>query len=151
MYNVIDTANYFNSRYREINIHPTVMQLLAICYLAQAWSLGINGKPIFYNKIDKWDYGMVIKDLYTILKVFGSQPINLQFFSSASSNTSGDIVSFTEKEKYVLDLVFNSYKDLTSFEINNRTKDNVYFCTSDHAVVNTTQLKMYYNHLYNSL
>jgi len=55
----------------------TPMQLVKLCYIAHGWSLALRGRPLFRNRIEAWQYGPVIPDLYHITKPYGRNPIPL--------------------------------------------------------------------------
>ncbi len=51
------------------------MKLNKLVYLAQAWSLARNGKPLFDEEIQAWEYGPVIPEVYREYKQYGSNLI----------------------------------------------------------------------------
>lgn len=49
----------------------TPMQILKLVYIAHGWSLGIHGRPLIKERVEAWQYGPVIPDLYRAMKGFG--------------------------------------------------------------------------------
>src|SRR5260370_7382775 len=55
------------------SIDPLQMQKLL--YLAQGWTLGLTGDPLFREPIEAWEYGPVVPEIYHSVKMFGASPI----------------------------------------------------------------------------
>jgi uncharacterized phage-associated protein len=53
----------------------TNLKLQKVLYFAQAYYLAKMGKPLFSDKIEAWEYGPVIPDVYHKFKFKGSDPI----------------------------------------------------------------------------
>lgn len=53
----------------------TQMQLQKLVYLAQGWSLGVRGVPLFDERIEAWVHGPVIPSLRRAFGDFGHDPI----------------------------------------------------------------------------
>ena len=53
----------------------TSMKLQKLVFYAHGWHLAIAGKPLIFNRIEAWDYGPVIPDLYQDFKKYGNGPI----------------------------------------------------------------------------
>ena len=65
MANVFDIANFFI----DVAIHNeedcmTNLRLNKLLYFSQAWSLVKLNRPLFDNKIEAWDYGPVVPEVY---------------------------------------------------------------------------------------
>lgn len=59
MFSVLDVANAF------LAIDSmTPKKLQKLCYYAQAWNLAIDDEPLFYEDIEAWVHGPVVKKLY---------------------------------------------------------------------------------------
>lgn len=54
----------------------TPLQIIKLTYLCQAWMLGMFGNKIFEQKVEAWEYGPVIADVYHSVKHFVNQPID---------------------------------------------------------------------------
>ena len=55
----------------------TPMKLMKLTYIAHGWALGLLDRDLFKNRIEAWQYGPVIPDLYHATKVYGRSPIPL--------------------------------------------------------------------------
>ncbi len=53
----------------------TNKKIQKLVYYAQAWSLVVNKKPLFKEKIEAWVHGPAIKSVYAKYKEFGFNPI----------------------------------------------------------------------------
>lgn len=51
------------------------LQIQKLLYLAQGWTLGLTGNPLFRDPIEAWEYGPVVPDVYHTVKMFGASPI----------------------------------------------------------------------------
>lgn len=51
------------------------LQIQKLLYLAQGWTLGLSGSPLFRDPIEAWEYGPVVPDVYHTVKMFGSSSI----------------------------------------------------------------------------
>ncbi|PEC50291.1 type II toxin-antitoxin system antitoxin SocA domain-containing protein [Bacillus sp. AFS096315] len=74
--NVNQVALYF--LYRSMigrNYEITHLKLQKLVYYAQAWSMAINGRPIFQSDLEAWLHGPVSRELYMEYRHFGFQVI----------------------------------------------------------------------------
>jgi uncharacterized phage-associated protein len=53
----------------------TNKKIQKLVYYAQAWSLVVNKKPLFKEKIEAWVHGPAIRSIYAKYKEFGFNPI----------------------------------------------------------------------------
>lgn len=75
MYDALDIAEYI-IWYCESKGKPiSNLKLQKILYFVQAEFLVARGVPCFENKIEAWDYGPVVPDVYHEYKIFGSNAI----------------------------------------------------------------------------
>jgi uncharacterized phage-associated protein len=49
--------------------------LQKLVFYAHGWSLALTGEPLIFNRIEAWDYGPVIPDLYQVFKKYGNEAI----------------------------------------------------------------------------
>ncbi len=85
MHSALDVANYFLCRVdREAGDTISLLKLQKLVYYAQAWSLVMRDKPLFYQDIEAWCSGPVVRDVWNqyedyqrvILKPPSSQSVN---------------------------------------------------------------------------
>jgi uncharacterized phage-associated protein len=84
----------------------TPMQLVKLTYIAHGWSLGLRGRDLFRNRIEAWQYGPVIPDLYHATKAFGRAPIPLESVGDVSQ------VGVTPEDMQLLEGVYSKYGHL---------------------------------------
>ncbi len=77
MYPVIDVARYIIWYCQEKSYAISNLKLQKILYFAQAQFLvfGKDNKPCFSEKIEAWQYGPVVPEVYRQYKIFGSAHI----------------------------------------------------------------------------
>ncbi len=86
-YDVRTIANWILSRANELGIPaPTNMAINKIVYFLYEKVLVEDGRQIFVAKIEAWEHGPVIRELYSDFKKFGDKPISAyaQRFSLSS-------------------------------------------------------------------
>lgn len=78
MYKAIDIAKYIICYANEKKEEVTNLKLQKLLYYAQAWYLVNFNKPLFDEKIEAWQFGPVIPDVYNEFKSFGRTPIEIE-------------------------------------------------------------------------
>lgn len=84
-YKVNDLANYIVEFSKGINNPVNNLQLQKILYYLQARYLVEKGQPLFEERIEKWQYGPVIPEVYHRFKHLGAKdiieiPVEFDFF-----------------------------------------------------------------------
>ncbi|WP_150291984.1 Panacea domain-containing protein [Sphingobium estronivorans] len=91
----------------------TPMQLLKLVYIAHGWTLGLLGKPLINQRVEAWQYGPVIRDVYNGVRNFGRGAVQ------------GPLVTFpghlASDEQAMIDQVYNLYKHLDGIALSNIT------------------------------
>ena len=77
----------------------TNLKLQKVLYLAQAYYLAKLGKPLFTEKLEAWDYGPVVPEVYRKLKRHGSKPIIVE----------EDKSTLAEEDKEVLKKIWDTF------------------------------------------
>lgn len=77
----------------------TNLKLQKVLYFAQAYYLAKLGKPLFNEKLEAWNYGPVVREVYRKLKRYGSDPI----ISEKDKST------LAEEDKEVLKKVWDTF------------------------------------------
>jgi uncharacterized phage-associated protein len=76
MYNALDIAKYFITLASpEKEDFITNLKLQTLLYYAQGFHLVLFGKPLFPEKIEAWQYGPVVPEVYQISSQYGSKPL----------------------------------------------------------------------------
>lgn len=53
----------------------TQMQLHKLLYYVQGWSLAAFGEPAFDSRVEAWQHGPVVPDVYPLFRVAGKRPL----------------------------------------------------------------------------
>jgi uncharacterized phage-associated protein len=71
MYDARQIANWFIQRSSKDGSALSIMSLLKLVYIAHGWNLEMRNAPLFGNKIEAWQYGPVIRDVYNSFRPQG--------------------------------------------------------------------------------
>ncbi len=96
MYDVLTVADAILKIAKARGEALTPMQLMKLVYIAHGWSLGLRNNDLFRNRIEAWQYGPVMPDLYHATKQFGRNPIPLEMVGTGAPNVSEQDLSFLE-------------------------------------------------------
>lgn len=120
----------------------TNLKLQKILYLAQAYYLAKLGKPLFAEKLEAWEYGPVVPEVYRKLKRNGSKPIIIE----------EDKSKLAEDDKEVLKKVWDSFGGYSASRLVNivhaHTPWKEAFASTDKTISHKA-LKDYYSPLLN--
>lgn len=75
MYKARSIARYIIQRCNEQNKAISNLKLQKMLYFVQAEFLVAKGQPCFADKIEAWDFGPVVPEVYREYKIFGSANI----------------------------------------------------------------------------
>lgn len=113
MYDARQIANWFVLRGKKDGKQLSIMQLLKLVYISHGWHLEMRGAPLFGNKIEAWQHGPVIPDVY---HAFRSQGV------SVSKEVAGFPASVFPPE-YVnfLEQIYSLYGGKGAFQLSEMT------------------------------
>lgn len=113
MYDARQIANWFVLRAQQEGRSLSIMQLLKLVYIAHGWHLETQHGPLYSNKIEAWQYGPVIPDVYNSFRRQGV----------AVSNTAQEVpsVEFDPADAQLLNEVWNIYGKLPAFRLSDLT------------------------------
>ncbi|MGA0540298.1 Panacea domain-containing protein, partial [Neotabrizicola sp. VNH66] len=63
-YDARQVANWFVTSAQREGRTLSIMSLLKLTYIAHGWHLETQNEPLFGNRIEAWQYGPVIPDVY---------------------------------------------------------------------------------------
>lgn len=112
-------ANEFIRLANESNRAFTPLQLIKLVYIAHGWMLGIHQRPLIRDRIEAWQYGPVIPNLYHDLKSYGSAHVRTPL-SSFSSLFASSIAMDDEEKELVLG-VFKGYGRMNGIQLSSLT------------------------------
>lgn len=72
-------ANHLISLAEANGAHLTLMKLLKLVYFAHGWHLAIADEPLIGEKVEAWQFGPVVPDVYHGFKRHGASPIKEPF------------------------------------------------------------------------
>lgn len=98
----LSVADYFILKSNEANRPITNKKIQKLAYYAQAWSLALNNKKIFSEKIEAWVHGPVVKEIYFAYKKFGFSKIEKEVSASA-------VAKIPLKDREILDEIWRVY------------------------------------------
>ncbi len=77
MYDALDVAKYIITYCKKNQKPISNLKLQKLLYFVQAQFLVGENHACFYNRIEAWDLGPVVPDVYHHFKMYGSNPIIL--------------------------------------------------------------------------
>ncbi len=92
----------------------TIMKLLKLLYYAEGCSLALTGERLFNEKIMAWEHGPVVKEVY---EAYRADPRNLPL----TQDDITDAESISQKDKDLLEQVFNVFGQYTASGLRNKT------------------------------
>ena len=111
MANVFETAGWFLAK--APMDHKKIQKL---CYYAQAWSLVLNDRtPLFDGDFEAWAHGPVNRDLWNRLEEYG--------YLKVPNEALLFVGSFSDKEQEILGCVWDTYGDMTGFQLEDLTHE----------------------------
>lgn len=91
----------------------SIMGVLKLVYIAHGWTLALLDKPLIANRIEAWDYGPVIPDLYKRFRneqgIYDLKPIG----------AGEDLLS--RDEKSILEQTYDRYGQMSPFQLSELT------------------------------
>ena len=108
MYSAIDLSKYIIWRCNRARRSISNLKLQKILYFVQAEFLVANGIPCFYERIEAWDFGPVIPEVYHKYKIFGSATIPY---------SGEEPCYFNQEDKNLIDGIVNACADYSASEL----------------------------------
>jgi uncharacterized phage-associated protein len=126
-YDARAVANYFLELAGQEGKPLDPMGIQKLVYFAHGWTLAIYDRPLISQRVEAWDYGPVIRDLYNEFKRFGSSRITEP--AEIPGDESGTRFFYCPRVQESLDpetvqllrRVWEVYKDFTSIQLSNMT------------------------------
>lgn len=120
-------ANAFLALAEEDGYSLTQMHLQKLVYFAHGWSLALAGTPLIRSRIEAWQYGPVIPDLYQATKHRRGDPILDPVVPRTRAETNGSahdaptVPTDDEATWQLVREVWSSYKDLSASKLSSLT------------------------------
>lgn len=79
MYAATDVAKYIISRLDQPEVGETIthLKLQKLLYYAQGIHLALTGQPLFSDEIRAWQFGPVVRSVWTTFRHEGREPLSL--------------------------------------------------------------------------
>ncbi|AZV00322.1 Panacea domain-containing protein [Paracoccus sulfuroxidans] len=114
MYDARQIANWFVQRAQKDGRELTIMQLLKLVYIAYGWHFEMRKSKLFPNRIEAWQHGPVIPDVY---RSFRRQGI------IAKSVVDADKANFGDRYDHFLEEIYKIYGDMGAFQLSEKTHE----------------------------
>ncbi len=123
-------ANYFLDKAEECGIGLSPMAIQKLVYFAHGWHLAITDEPLINQRVEAWEFGPVIGDVYREFRNFGRNIIKTRaskwvygdsFAEDATMETFCVEWSRDSKSKSIVDRVWEVYKGFTAVQLSNLT------------------------------
>ena len=75
IYDAVEVAKWILCAAKRVGIYMTHMKLQKLLYYAQAYVLGMLGRPLFTNEMRAWQHGPVVIDVYNRYSRYGREVI----------------------------------------------------------------------------
>lgn len=112
-YDARQVANWFVTRAQREQRSLSIMSLLKLTYIAHGWHLETQNAPLFSNRIEAWQYGPVIPEVYND---FRRQGVVVQ-----NAVTTVPQCTFTPEDESLLEQVWEIYGRLPAFRLSDIT------------------------------
>lgn len=136
-----DIARYFLAEQSNKQCEPiSNLKIQKLCYYAQGISLALLGKPLFFDDIEHWEHGAVVRTLYRRYQSHGSSAI------PAPENL--DLTLYDRETRGLLDRVHRLYGLDSAWELRNRTHEEApWINTPDGTAITHQKLRVYFQSL----
>ncbi len=95
----------------------TMLQTIKLVYLCEGWMLGIYGRSMIKQKVEAWQYGPVIPELYHSLKQYRGFPIHDRIRKPYSLKRAEYADSFDEEATDIIRQVYDKYAFMTGIQL----------------------------------
>jgi len=117
MTTALDVAKYFLQKVdRDSGDMITQLKLHKLVYYAQSWSIVLRDKPLFSEEVQAWRHGPVILQM---------RPAFSEYRDSGIPLPEGWSSSFIPDEERILELVWNTYGELSAAKLRRLTHKEV--------------------------
>ena len=107
----LDVAQYIINETLNKGYPVSNLKLQKMLYFVQGVMLVNYGRPAFEDRIEAWQYGPVVPEVYFAYSSYGATPILLQY----------DKINLDAEEKNAANIVINSFLKTPAFALVNET------------------------------
>lgn len=122
----------------------THLKLQKLLYNAQGVHLAINNNPLFFEPLEAWEHGPVVRDVYDIYCVFGRMPIIIP--ATEENNAIVNKIENDEKIVETLELVYENFSIYTAWQLRemSHVKAGPWDITEKNTVIDNEIIKKYF-------
>jgi uncharacterized phage-associated protein len=102
------------------------LKLQKLVYYAQGFGLALLERSLFPERIEAWQHGPVVPDLYHAYKGHGAGPIPVP--------QDLDFARYSEEERELLDEIANVYGQFSAWKLRNMTHEESPWASVQHAI-----------------
>lgn len=113
-YDARQIANWFIQRAKRDGKSLSIMSLLKLSYIAHGWRLEMMNEPLFQSRIEAWQHGPVLPDVYYALRPQGVIPTELAAGFEPPTDPADD--GFLEE-------IYQIYGDMSAFRLSELTHE----------------------------
>ncbi|MVO18130.1 Panacea domain-containing protein [Parasedimentitalea huanghaiensis] len=117
MYDARQVANWFVRKAALEGRQLSIMSLLKLTYIAHGWHLEMRKAPLFGNRIEAWQRGPVIPDVY---HAFRGQGVQISQVAGSAAFDAG-VNSFDED---FLQQIYSIYGHMDAFKLSDITHES---------------------------
>ena len=134
-----DVARYFLANQDTETDEPiSNLKLQKLCYYAQGFALAILRRPLFFEDIERWQHGPVVRSLWQNYHSFGSGPI-------PPPQDALNLTVYDSETKWLLDKVHHLYGQFSAWELRNKThSEPPWINTQDGCPITHHALRVYF-------
>lgn len=75
-------------------VHPEPLKLQKLLYLAQGYSYAFHDRPLFYEELEGWVHGPVVRNVYNIFRDYQFNNIDISFEIEELDKESLDVLNY---------------------------------------------------------
>ena len=161
-FSVKSVANEFLELARASGKKISPMKLQKLVYFAHGWFLALVGQPLIDERVQAWQFGPVIPELYHEFKAFGNGPISTLagdvrwtpelaiYYPRIQDCEGNEDVSYARE---LINKVWEVYKDYSPIQLSNATHvpgspwDKTYTPGKRNLVIDDNVIKAYFENL----
>jgi len=105
------------------------MQLQKLAYLAHGWNLAVTGEPLIEDEFEAWEFGPVVRKLYSALRKCGADPVTSPIKWGDDTPFPYDDLEeeatepLTDQERQVIDRVWQFYGRFPAYKLSALTHE----------------------------
>ena len=113
-YDARQVANWFVKHAAQDGRVLSIMHILKLAYISHGWNLEMRNAPLIRNRIEAWQYGPVIPDVY---HAFRPQGVSIQSPIAISEEP------FSSEVETLLRQVYDIYGNMSPFQLSEITHE----------------------------